>query len=233
MSRKLLVVLTITALMSISPVPLHAWRLEGDTIQPALIPPSGKALVPADHADLDGDGVDERLALLGGQASITTEGELRWQSPQGWDVSQAAFSDLNQDGVVEAVLLVWRPFKPWPVDQWLPNGGRIEEFHNLKGDSCHIVLIGSHRGKYTERWAGSAMSQPVAKFALADLNQDGFDELITLETRYEAAPASPAESLKVWEWNGFGFGIVSEKDGVFHDLEVVLVPGQKSILVTP
>jgi hypothetical protein len=148
-------------------------------------------------------------------------------------VRQAAFSDLNQDGSVEAVLLVWRPFKPWPVDQWLPSGGRIADFHNTQGGSCHIILIGWHRDDFTERWAGSALVEPVRSFALADMNQDGFDDLVTLESTYEAEANSPADALKIWEWNGFGFSLVSERKGYFNDLKVLLSSDRHPILVTP
>jgi hypothetical protein len=70
-------------------------------------------------------------------------------------------------------------------------------------------------------------------FALSDLTRDGFDELITLETTYEVKLISPAESLRVWEWNGFGFSLVSEQEGKFNNLEVVLSPDETPIILTP
>jgi hypothetical protein len=73
----------------------------------------------------------------------------------------------------------------------------------------------------------------VTKFALADMNTDGFDELISLDSSYKAAASSPAHALKIWEWNGFGFSLVSEQTGVFNDLIVVLVPDLTPILLTP
>lgn len=233
LSPALVLVYSILTLFQLSPAPLRAWEFAGDSLQAAPLPLSSRGIIHPVQSDFDKNGVFERLEIIRGQAQIHTGDQILWQSPQGWNVRQAALSDLNQDGSIEAVLLVWRPFKPWPVDKWLPNGGRIEEFHNALGESCHIILIGWAKGMFKERWAGSALSEPVNAFELADLDQDGFDELITLDSSYEAAPGSPADTLKVWEWNGFGFSLVSEQEGVFNDLKVILAPGLKPILLTP
>jgi hypothetical protein len=233
LSPALVLIYSILTLIQLSPAPLRAWELAGDSIQAAPLPPASQEIILPLQADFDENSVFERLEIIRGQAQILTGDLILWQSPQGWNVRQVALSDLNQDGSIEAVLLVWRPFKSWPVDKWLPNGGRIKEFHNARGESCHIILIGWHRNHFAERWAGSALAQPVTKLALEDLNDDGFDELITLDSSYEAASSSPAHALKIWEWNGFGFSLVSELKGVFNDLKVVLAPDLTPILMTP
>ncbi len=173
------------------------------------------------------------MEIIDGRVRIMSGDTIRWQSPSEWNVRQVGLSDLNQDGAVEAVLLVWRPFKSWPVDRWLPNGGRIDEFMNAQGDSCHIILIGWHREKFTERWAGSALAQPIMTFKLVDTNRDGFDELITLESTYETAGVSPANALNIWEWNGFGFSLVSRLEGNFQELFVVQNTDNHILLLTP
>jgi hypothetical protein len=124
-------------------------------------------------------------------------------------------TDLNRDGLLEAALLVWRPFKPWPVDAWLPNGGRINNFHDSSGRSCHIILIGWYQEAFRERWAGSALAEPVNSFAAVDLIQNGMQYLVTLEGAYDDLPSAPSRRIKVWEWNGFGFSVVSESEGAF------------------
>ncbi len=128
--------------------------------------------------------------LLRDQLDDFLRGRIVWQSPPGWSVVQAEITDLNQDGTPEAALLVWRPFRPWPVDQWLPHGGRIAGFQDDEGNSCHIILIGWRGSRYTGIWAGSALAEPVRSFAVADLNGDGLQELVTLEGRYTRIPAS-------------------------------------------
>jgi hypothetical protein len=173
------------------------------------------------QADFDGDGHPETLLLSGGQASVLSQGGMVWQSPAPWQVVQAEITDLNHDGQPEATLLVWRPFQPWPVDRWLPVGGRIGSFHDSVGDSCHLILVGRVRGRYAEVWAGSAMAEPVRVFAAADLNGNGSQQLVTLEGTYQEIRSAPARALKVWEWNGFGFTIVSKVEGAFKQLAIV------------
>lgn len=144
-----------------------------------------------------------------------------WESPSNWQVKQALISDLNLDDKAELILLVRRPYAPWPVDQWLPYGGRIAEFQDPDGMSCHIILIGWKNGSYRDVWAGSGMSQPALEIGTADLNQDGRDELVTLEGRYDNHGIFPGTAIKLWEWNGFGFSLLSSLPGKFNHFKLL------------
>jgi hypothetical protein len=147
-------------------------------------------------------------------------------------VEQARITDLNRDGVPEVTLLVWRPFKPWPVDAWLPHGGRIESFQDAREMSCHIILVGWRQGIYRELWAGSAMSHPVKDFVAADLRGNGRQYLVALEGEYADPVSAPARRLKVWEWNGFGFAIVHELDGSFHFIGTAQTSGGQTLILS-
>jgi hypothetical protein len=215
MSAQPLVLLAISALALVTPVPIHAWELKDRTLEPVSLPSGTHTVAAETSADFDQDGVPETLTLTGGRAVIQTESQIRWQSPQAWQVEQAQIADLNRDGLPEAALLVWRPFKPWPVDEWLPNGGRINDFHDSRGLSCHIILIGWYQNSFRERWAGSALAEPIHSFTAADLKGSGQQYLVTLEGQYDDPPSAPSRRLKVWEWNGFGFTIVSTLEGPF------------------
>jgi hypothetical protein len=148
-------------------------------------------------------------------------------------VQQALIADLNRDGLPEIVLLVWRPFKPWPIDAWLPSGGRIKNFHDSAGRSCHIILIGWAKNSFRERWAGSAMAEPIKTFAVTKLTGNETEFLVTLESSYDDPPSAPARQLKVWEWNGFGFTLVSKMTGSFSQLEIVRAGDGQSLILTP
>jgi hypothetical protein len=124
-------------------------------------------------------------------------------------------ADLVHSGRPQAVLLVWRPIRPWPVDRWLPHGGRIDRFHNRSGKSCQLILIGWRRDRFTEVWAGSALADPILGFAAADLEGNGQQELVTLEGAYADSLSTPAHALKVWEWNGFGFSVIDSIQRTF------------------
>jgi hypothetical protein len=229
----ILILLTLTALTQTSPVPVRAWDLEPAGLAPAFLPAGTVPINPTAQADLDADGAPEALALTGGRLAILAENETVWQSPQSWDVAQAAFTDLNLDDVPEATLLVWRAFQPWPVDKFLPYGGRIDTFHDGTGNSCHLILIGWIRSRYGELWAGSALADPLTAFAVADLNSDGAEELVTLEGRYAGSGFSPARALKVWEWNGFGFTVVSTVEGSFSGLALAREEHGRILILTP
>lgn len=220
---RLLGLVVIGALMQVSPAPLPRYfRLDSGRLREASVPAAGAdPFLPVLAADLNADRQPEELRFGAGKVSIVSDGTIVWQSPAEWTVTAAAITDLDHDTMPEVTLLLWRPFRPWPVDRWLPHGGRIAGFQDAGGNSCHFILIGWRGGAYRERWAGSALAQPVTAFAAADLDADGDQELITLESTYTAPRSAPARRLKIWEWNGFGFTVVTAVEGVFHALTLV------------
>jgi hypothetical protein len=236
MFRKLYFILLLILGMFVqaSPAPLQAMDLEPTGLVPAALPAGNVTVSPVTQADLDADGGTESLALTSGRLSILSDRSgTVWQSPQAWDVLQAAITDLNSDGKPEVTLLLWRPFKPWPVDQWLPNGGRIAGFHDAAAQSCHIILIGWRRDGYGEVWAGSAMAEPITSFTATDLDGDNLQELVALESRYTDTRSAPARILKIWEWNGFGFTVVSSLDGWFEKLVLIRASNDHILILVP
>jgi hypothetical protein len=225
--------LALAALTLVAPIPLHLWRLTGADLAPTALSASLRVLRPVTSADFDGDGQLETLSLVNGQATLASNGKIRWQSPAAWQVRQAEIADLNRDGQPEAVLLVWRPFKPWPVDQWLPQGGRIRNFQNAAGQACHLILIGWYQNAFRERWAGSALAEPLKAFAVADLAGTGQPVLAALEAEYADSPSAPARRLKIWEWNGFGFSVVSTLEGSFSQLALAQTFDGQNLILLP
>ena len=233
MSGRAFLLLAVMTLTLVSPSPLQAWGWKDLALQRVPFP-SNFHLIPADtSADFDRDGIPDSLTRNGGQVTIHTGNQIRWQSPGAWQVPQAQISDLNRDGLPEAVLLVWRPFLPWPVDAWLPHGGRIEGFHDSRGFSCHIILIGWKQGAFREVWAGSAMADPVQRFATADLGGSGKPYLVTLEGAYGDPLSAPSRRLTIWEWNGFGFSIVFELADEFSLMGIARMDGRQMLILSP
>ena len=228
-----ILLLTLGTLRQAQPAPLRALDLGPTGLIPASLPAGTATVTPLTQADLDGSGPLETLSLIRDRLTIFSGSETVWQSPEAWQIVQAAISDLNRDGKPEVTLLLWRPFRPWPVDQWLPNGGRIATFHNAKGQSCHIILIGWTRGGYHEVWAGSPMADPIKSFAVADLIGNNAQDLVVLEGRYTDPQSSPARTLKVWEWNGFGFTDVSSLDGAFSTMTLVQANNGHILILVP
>jgi hypothetical protein len=212
MTRRAVLLLALAALALVLPAPIRVWQWDDLKLKPVAIFSHLRLFAAQTSADLDEDGASEDLILTKGRAIIQTGSHRRWQSPATWQVRQVLIADLNRDDFPEAVLLVWRPFKPWPVDKWLPSTGRISSFHDSQGLSCHIILIGWKQGSFREIWAGSALADPVNRFAAVDLQGNNQHYLVTLEGKYDDPPSAPSRSLKVWEWNGFGFTVVNEVD---------------------
>jgi hypothetical protein len=233
MHHRTILLLALVSLTLVSPVQMHAWQLADESLREVRVPAGVQLALTVTSADFDNDGKAETLALTDGHAAIRSNSKILWQSPQAWQVQQALVADLNQDGRQEAVLLVWRPFRPWPVDAWLPYGGRIDSFHDSSGSSCHIILIGWYEGSFRERWAGSALADPVKSFAAADLTGSGEQFLVTLEAQYDDPPSAPARYLKVWEWNGFGFSLVSTVEGPFSQMAIAQAQDGRMLILVP
>ena len=233
MSHWALLLLTIAALGLVSPAPIQAWQLGNSGLESIVIPAALRLISSETSADLDSAGLPEAVELKQGVATIKTGIQIRWQSPAAWHVVQARITDLNRDGLSEVTLLVWRPFKPWPVDAWLPNGGRIADFHDSSGMSCHIILIGWKQGSFRELWAGSAMADPVKSFMVADLTGTGLHYLVSLEGQYDDPPSAPARRLKVWEWNGFGFTNVNELEESFSLMGIAEMNDRQILILSP
>ncbi len=199
------------------------WLINSETLIPLKkqqISRTTKLISPSVSDDLDGDIFPECLVFEKQTLQITNcRGQVLWQSPPDWHVSEALIADLDHDGRKEVALLVWRAFKPWPIDQYMPYGGRIQNHQNLDGQSCHLILIGWQRNKYREIWAGSALANPISNIQAADLDGDGLLELAALENDYNSNRKSG--QLTVWRWLGFGFSLLNRSESRWKHLAIM------------
>jgi hypothetical protein len=232
--RLILFIISLSVLAINSPPALQTWVYDSNALLPI---PLNATLIPIPapkHTDLDLDGSPEYIRLRDGNLGIYEDpaaAEPLWVSPAEWQVWQAEISDFNRDGIPEVTLLVWRPHVSWPIDTYIPNPGRIQDFHDRRGQSCHLILIGWKRGAYRELWAGSALAEPLRSFAAADVDADGFQDLIALETRYDDPAFLPARALALWEWNGFGFTLLARQQGSFHMMMLVKSLAEENIIL--
>lgn len=219
----LILLLVMLALANVSPTSASIWGFDGAELLPlensdGFISPT--VLSPTQNITLAGQeyclkNEDEKLTIFACNPQLDAPS---WHSPDEWQVKEAFFSDLNRDGENEATLLVWRPFKPWPVDQFMPHGGRIASFQNEEGMSCHLILIGLVNGEFRELWAGSSLADPIHSLQAVDLDGDGYQELAALEYPYDGKPSQSA--ITIWAWNGFGFSLSDRQDGTYASLLV-------------
>jgi hypothetical protein len=163
---------------------------------------------------------DENVKISPCDSSVEN---VLWQSNPTWKVKEVLTSDLNNDGITELVLVVWRPFKPWPIDVFLPNGGRISTFHNNQNLSCHLILIGWDGTRYREIWAGSALADPISNIRAVSINGSRSLELFAIEERYNHEDSGG--NITVWSWNGFGFDLQKRISGNFSNYGLIKSDG--------
>ncbi len=223
-NRPLIILLCLTALLCISPVPVTLTRLDRGDILPASWQSAGKI------AGVQSPGDCATLTLRGQFTLRCNQGD--WVSPPGWIVQQADWTDLNHDGLPEVTLLVKRPFAPWPVDRVLPYGGYIQSHQDSEGFSSHLILIGWKDDHWGELWAGSALARPVRSFTACDIDSDGRQELVALEGIYSDTDHQAASSYAIWKWNSFGFDLISRAEKPLTRLVAVTTTDNRTLLLT-
>lgn len=228
-----LIFLSILAIANLSPSRFSLWTFHGADLNRDRSIPVHAVASPLIQIQTAFIGEEEYcIQLHEGQALVKAcsepAGEVSWQSPPDWQVKEAFFSDLNLDGENEIALLVWRPFQSWPVDRFMPYGGRIDSFQDKNGLSCHLILISVVDEEFQELWAGSAMADPIHSLQAVDLDGDGNQELAALEYKYDGNPRDG--SLVIWHWNGFGFSLAARQAGDYSSLLVLQTNSGKVLL---
>lgn len=141
-------------------------------------------------------------------------------TPSAWHVSASVLADVTGDGNAEWVLVVWRPWRDWPIQRWSSIRSPITDFRDEMGDSCHLILLDPGDGH--EVWAGSALPAPALALAVGDVDGDKQLEVVLLEGDYVTGRQGPAMHVDVWRWNGFGFTLEWRSPaGTFRQLQLV------------
>ena len=139
--------------------------------------------------------------------------------PSTWHITASALADVTGDGLPEWVLVVWRPWRDWPIQSWSTASSPIASFHDAAGESCHLILLDPRDGR--EVWAGSALPAPILALAVGDVDGDGRSDVVTLEGDYATGRHGPGSRVDVWKWNGFGFTLEwRSPPGIFRRIEL-------------
>jgi poly-gamma-glutamate synthesis protein (capsule biosynthesis protein) len=138
----------------------------------------------AGQIDLTGDGVPELVQRQAGRVMVYHGNVLAWESPPTWRVVDLALGDPNDDGRNEMLLALEKP----------DANGKM---------TSHPFVIGFRGGIYRQLWGGSAVSDAINEVELGDLDGDGAQELVVIETHDDGRQA-----VAVWRWHGWGFSLV-------------------------
>jgi hypothetical protein len=131
--------------------------------------------------DMTGDGEPETVRIVDGRLSIESGGSEVWRSDSGWQVADVALGDPNNDGRFEALVAFLRP----------DASGRLRS---------QPFIVGYRRGLFGTRWGGSPIERPLLEVKLADVDGDGAQELLTIESISDTQ-----QRPTVWRWHGWGF----------------------------
>lgn len=135
-------------------------------------------------ADLDGDGDPELVRFyLGpdGSRGFLVRGEVVSRIYRTWKALPGRLPGARGDVIVLGIWTTKRIREGEPPNKTL-------------------WVVGFEHGRWVERWRGSALARPFEDFALIDLDDDGYEELVVRECEGVARPG-----LSAYRWSGFGF----------------------------
>lgn len=182
------------------------------------------------YAFRDGDFVSSPDAHEAAVSSSPVSDSTLPATPADWRTTAATLADATGDGVPEWVLLVRRPWRDWPIQEWASVPSPIAGFHDAAGDSCHLILLDPESGR--ELWAGSALPAPLLALAVGDVDGDDTNEVVTLEGDYNTGWDGPASHVDVWQWNGFGFSLEWRSPaGAFHQLSLASTDSEEILSI--
>jgi hypothetical protein len=102
MPCRALLILGMAALILVTPASIRAWELDQSSLKNIPLPFLLQLATGDSSADLDGDGMPERLTLTDGRTVISTGSWSQWQSPQAWWVEQALITDFYINDLINA-----------------------------------------------------------------------------------------------------------------------------------
>jgi hypothetical protein len=160
--------------------------------------------------DLDGDRKAERVVLDARRnpaLSVWRGKRCLWRGvKQQWKPWKLTTADVDGDGKREIVLGVYKSTR------------YIPQPHN-----CVFIYGWDGRRAYP-KWLSSSLSKPFTDFTFADIDHDGKDDLIALETRRDGK-----QCIVVYSWIGFGYGFEWQK-GAWPHATLAGVNGNKVVV---
>lgn len=178
-----------------------------------------------EQADLDKDLVLENYVLENGKLTIAENEKMIWQSPDDWWIDNFILADSNNDGIEDINLSLWKS----------GNFGTSKPFWVKENDMSvknHYFILDFLNKAIKQVWGSSNLGEPNCKFKIADVDNDGKNDLVVIEGDYSQKPKCEGNYVAVWKWNDWGFSNEwrSEK-GNFSDLEIEKIGGKSYIVV--
>ncbi len=153
-------------------------------------------------SDLDKDGIEEELYLVGEKGSVYGKylvirskdketGKYDLEALKPWKVM---VTDVDGDGMKEISVGVFKTTKFHPEMAKRP------------------FIYNWDKGGISPKWLGSTLSRPFDDYIFADIDGDGMEELIAIELLSDGHKV-----LNSYKWKGFGFEGIGESRN-FEDI---------------
>lgn len=175
--------------------------------------------------DLNSNGINELYQLKEGILRISEREKLIWQSPTDWWIDDFVLADTNNNGEVNINLSLWKTSsfgssKPF----WLE-----ENDTSIKN---HFFVLRLEDNQVSQVWGSSNLSAPNCEFTIADINNDGQNELLVIEGQYQEDLDCKGQYLAIWNWNSWGFSNEWRSDMAnYSQLRIEKINGKSYIIV--
>lgn len=178
-----------------------------------------------EQADLDNNSIPENYVLENGKLTIAENEKKIWQSPNDWWIDNFILADSNNDGIVDINLSLWKS----------GNFGTSKPFWVKENDMSvknHFFVLDFVGGSVKQVWGSSNLAEPNCEFKIADVDNDGKNDLVVIEGDYSQKPKCTGNYIAVWKWNDWGFSNEwrSEKSKILN-LEIEIIGGKSYIVV--
>jgi poly-gamma-glutamate synthesis protein (capsule biosynthesis protein) len=178
-----------------------------------------------EHADLDNNLIKETYILENGRLTISENSKMVWQSPNEWWIDNFVLADSNNDGITDINLSLWKA----------GSFGSSKPFWVKENDMSvknHFFVLDFVNGSIKQVWGSSNLGEPNCEFQIADVDNDGKNDLVVIEGDYSQKPDCNGNYIAVWKWNDWGFSNEwwSQK-GNFSNLEIEKIDEKSYIVV--
>lgn len=153
-------------------------------------------------ADLNRDGVNERIERFHGRVKVYEGENLLLETDRAWDVREIIVGDFTNNGRNELALYLWKKGNYGPsLPFW------VEE--NDNSYKQHLFLYEWDDGMKA-LWHSSNLPYINVNTQLGDFDDDGKNEIKVLERPYEWGTwGESGESVAIWQWDEWGFKNIS------------------------
>lgn len=174
-----------------------------DNNKHTILADEGKRFVDIAIGDIDTDGNDEILVLIGDRSG-----------DYGDQIRIYSF-DLQRGGLREMYRNNLKAINPWMIEKCdIDNDGEIEIFIGVNKGTFYYTEVDNRPfffnfidGGLVKKWTGSKVRRPFVDVYFGDFIGNGSDDFIVIEKTERGG-----YSIAVYYWFGFGFILQAESD---------------------